>query len=147
MKTPITTLLAQKDRRVFSVTPETTVEAAVQEMNRRRIGCVLVLDNGRLVGVFTERDVLKRVVCSNRAPTSTLIAEVMTATVQTVTPETTIDDAMALITEGRHRHLPVVQTGEVVGLISIGDITRWLLQEHRNEADHLWTYITGTQPV
>ena len=120
---------------------------AVAEMNRHRIGSVLVIDDGRLVGIFTERDVLRRVVGSAMDPKSTLIADVMTAGVITISPEATIEETMVLFTEKRCRHLPVLEDGRLVGTISIGDVTRWMSDAHRAEAEHLKNYITGGFPV
>ncbi len=103
---------------------------------------MLVLDGGRLVGVFTERDVLKRVVGAGVDPKHTRVAEVMTANVITIPPTATVEQAMVIFTEKRCRHLPVLEQGELVGAISIGDITRWMADAHRVEAEHLKNYIT-----
>ena len=111
-------------------------------MNRQRVGCMLVIDEGRLVGVFTERDVLKRVVGAGVDPTRTRVAEVMTSTVITVSPDATVEQAMVIFTEKRCRHLPVIEQGRLVGTISIGDITRWMADSSRAEAEHLKNYIT-----
>lgn len=119
-----------------------TVAEAVAEMNRNRVGSVLVLDNGKLAGIFTERDVLRRVVGAGLDPTRTLVADVMTAGVQTITPEVTIEETMQLFTEKRFRHLPVVENGKLCGTISIGDVTRWMSDHHRAEAEYLKNYIT-----
>ena len=120
-----------------------SVADAVAEMNRHRVGSVLVLDGGRLVGIFTERDVLRRVVGATVDPKRTLVADVMTAGVITISPDVTIEDTMVLFTEKRCRHLPVVDNGKLVGTISIGDVTRWMADSHRAEAEHLKNYITS----
>ena len=145
MKVPISTLLAQKGPRLFAIPDTATVKEAVREMNDHKIGCVVVLNGERLVGIFTERDVLQRVVAQG-LPVTTPVNQVMTTPVETVHPDLSIDEAMATITEKRHRHLPVIDDGRLVGLISIGDITRWLVAAHQNEAQSLWHYITGTYP-
>jgi CBS domain-containing protein len=142
MNAPISALLDRKGRSVFSVSPTVTIAEAVAEMNRQRVGCMLVLDGGRLVGVFTERDVLKRVVGAGVDPKHTRVAEVMTANVITIPPTATVEQAMVIFTEKRCRHLPVLEQGELVGAISIGDITRWMADAHRVEAEHLKNYIT-----
>ena len=142
MNTPISALLDRKGRSVFSVLPTVTISEAVAEMNRQRVGCMLVIDEGRLVGVFTERDVLKRVVGAGVDPTRTRVAEVMTSTVITVSPDATVEQAMVIFTEKRCRHLPVIEQGRLVGTISIGDITRWMADSSRAEAEHLKNYIT-----
>jgi CBS domain-containing protein len=142
MNAPISALLDRKGRKVFSVLPTVTISEAVAEMNRQRVGCMLVIENDQLVGVFTERDVLKRVVGAGVDPTRTRVAEVMTANVITVSPDATVEQAMVIFTEKRCRHLPVIEQGRLVGTISIGDITRWMADSSRAEAEHLKNYIT-----
>lgn len=115
---------------------------AVAEMNRHRVGSMLVLESGRLVGIFTERDVLRRIVGEGRDPRATPIRDVMTANLITIGPDATVEQAMAIFTEKRCRHLPVLDQGQLVGSISIGDITRWMGDAHRAEAEHLKNYIT-----
>ncbi len=115
---------------------------AVAEMNRHRVGSMLVLESGRLVGIFTERDVLRRIVGEGRDPRSTPIRDVMTGNLITIGPDATVEQAMAIFTEKRCRHLPVLENGALVGSISIGDITRWMGDVHRAEAEHLKNYIT-----
>lgn len=143
MNAPITAILDRKGKNVFSVPPTVSIAEAVAEMNRHRVGSVLVMDNGRLVGIFTERDVLRRVVGAGLNPANALVADVMTAGVITITSDTSIEDTMVLFTEKRCRHLPVVDDGRLIGTISIGDITRWMADAHRAEAEHLKNYITG----
>ena len=111
-----------------------------------KVGCIMVLDGDDLVGVFTERDVLHRVVAADLPAKTTPVAQVMTSPVESVRPDMSIDEAMTTITEKCHRHLPVMDEGKLIGLISIGDITRWLVQAHQNEAQNLWHYITGNYP-
>lgn len=143
MNAPISAILDRKGRTVFSVLSTMTVADAVAEMNRHRVGSVLVIDAGRLVGIFTERDVLRRVVGAGLDPKRTLVAEVMTSGVITISPEATIEETMVLFTEKRCRHLPVLDQGRLVGTISIGDITRWISDVNRAEAEHLKNYITS----
>lgn len=147
MNTPISAILDRKGRKVFSVLPAMTVTEAVAEMNRHRVGSVLVLDGGRLVGIFTERDVLRRVVGPAIDPMRTRVSDVMTPNVLTIPPDATIEDTMVLFTEKRCRHLPVIEDGRLIGTISIGDITRWMADAHRAEAEHLKNYITGGFPT
>ena len=147
MNTPVTAILDRKGRNVFSVAPSVSVADAVAEMNRQRVGSVLILDNGRLVGIFTERDVLRRVVGAGIDPKQTCVADVMTPGVITISPQVSIEETMVLFTEKRCRHLPVVEEGQLVGTISIGDVTRWMADADRAEAEHLKNYITGGFPV
>lgn len=147
MNAPITAILDRKGRNVFSVPPTVSVSDAVAEMNRNRVGSVLIMDGGRLVGIFTERDVLRRVVGAGLDPKRTPVTEVMTPGVMTISPAASIEETMVLFTEKRFRHLPVLDQGRLVGTISIGDITRWMADAHRAEAEHLKNYITGGFPA
>lgn len=143
MNAPISAILDRKGRNVFSVLPTISVAEAVAEMNRHRVGSVLVIDAGRLIGIFTERDVLRRIVGAGVDPRTTVVADVMTAGVITISPESTIEETMVLFTEKRCRHLPVVDSGQLVGTISIGDVTRWIADANKAEAEHLKNYITS----
>jgi len=143
MNAPISAILDRKGRNVFSVLPTISVADAVAEMNRHRVGSVLVIDAGRLVGIFTERDVLRRVVGAGVDPNKSIVADVMTAGVITISPDSTIEETMVIFTEKRCRHLPVIDAGRLVGTISIGDVTRWIADSHRAEAEHLKNYITS----
>lgn len=143
MNVPISALLQRKGPAVHGVAPHLSVFDAVAEMNRLRIGAIVVLENGKLVGIFTERDVLLRVVGAGVDPKAVKVSEVMSRNVRTVAPDATIEEVAAMFTEKRCRHLPVVSNGDLVGLISIGDISRWVADAHRAEAEHLKNYISG----
>lgn len=145
MNTPIAVLLSRKGSSVCSVSALATVADAVRIMNQQKVGSILVMQSGQLVGIFTERDVLTRVVAAGRAPGITSVADVMTHNPVTISPQATVEQVMNVITERRCRHLPVLEEGThaVLGLISIGDILRWLVESHRAEADHLRHYIHG----
>jgi CBS domain-containing protein len=112
-------------------------------MDRHRVGAILVMESGRIAGIFTERDVLSRVVAGGLDPNTTPIERVMTRDPITVASSTTVEEVMALFTNKRFRHLPVVDDGLLVGLISIGDILRRMVDTHRHEAEQLKQYITG----
>ena len=143
MNTPISALLERKGSAVHSIAPTISVYDAVSEMNRHRIGAIVILDGSRLVGIFTERDVLRRVVGAGIDPKTSLVAGVMSSGVITIAPDATIEQTMNIFTEKRCRHLPVVNGGQIVGVISIGDITRWMADANKAEAEHLRNYITG----
>ncbi len=143
MNVPVSAILERKGRQVFSVPPDITIAEAVAEMNRQRVGCVLVLEDGKVVGIFTERDVLRRVVGEAVDPRTVPVRQVMTPEVMTISPQTTIEETMVIFTERRFRHLPVCDHGELVGTISIGDVTRWNSDENQAEAQHLKNYISG----
>ena len=147
MNTSISVLLDRKGANVFSVPLNVTAAEAVQEMNRHKVGAVLIMDGGQLAGIFTERDVLSRVVAAGLDPKTTPVERVMTREPITVASTTTIEEVMALFTNKRFRHLPVVDGGRLVGLISIGDILRWMVDLHRHEAEQLKQYISGGYPT
>lgn len=143
MNTPLSALLERKSSAVHSVSPDVSVAEAVAEMNRHRVGSILVLAGGRLAGIFTERDVLKRVVGASLDPKTTQVSSVMTSELVTVRPDTTVGEAVDLFTNRRCRHLPVLQADQLVGLISIGDVSRYMADVHRTECEHLKSYISG----
>jgi len=143
METPVSALIERKGSAVHAVASTITIAEAVAEMNKNRIGCILVLEKGRIAGIFTERDVLRRVVGADLDPKSVKVADVMTKNVHTVPSSTTVEQTMVLFAERRCRHLPIVDNGELRGLISIGDISRWVADTSRAEADHLKNYIAG----
>lgn len=142
MNDPIAKVLALKGSDVVTVSPETSVLIAVQRMNERRIGALLVSDGNRPVGIFTERDVLVRVVAAGLDPSATPVNEVMTRSPVVVRPTTTVSDAMMVITERRCRHLPVIDDTGVCGLISIGDLMSWLVRHQQRTIDDLHDYMT-----
>jgi CBS domain-containing protein len=129
MKSRVAELLASKDSDIVAVSPSETVIVAVRRMNSHGIGSLPVLDAERLVGIFTERDVLVRVVEDGNDPARTLVAEVMTEEPLCVSPGATVEEAMIFITENRCRHVPIVEGGKLVGLISIGDLVRWHVRD------------------
>lgn len=113
---------------IHAVAPTALVIECVRTMASQRIGAIIVLDSGKLVGIFTERDALNKVLAAGLDPTRTTVAEVMTRDPSFVSPTTTVGDAMELVTKKRFRHLPVVEDGKVVSVISSGDLTHWLVQ-------------------
>jgi CBS domain-containing protein len=149
MDTPVSALLERKGSAVHAVPSSISVAEAVAEMNRKRIGCIIIADGGKITGIFTERDVLMRVVGSERDPKSTRLSDVMTRGVHTIPPETTVEETMVFFAEKKCRHIPVVDRkgGRILGLISIGDISRWVAESSRAEAEHLKSYIAGGFPT
>lgn len=143
MNAPVSALLERKGSSVQSLAPSASVAEAVAMMNRNQISSILIIESGRVAGIFTERDVLRRVVGESRDPRTTPVSLVMSAGVTSITPKTTIEEALTVFTQRRCRHLPVLDAGRLAGLISIGDISRWLAEAHRTEAQHLKNYING----
>ncbi|MCZ6671740.1 MAG: CBS domain-containing protein [Verrucomicrobia bacterium] len=146
MKSPLSTLLSEKQGSVYSVSPNTTVQDAAQMMNDHHIGSVVVLDETKLVGIFTERDVLKRIVMKDLDPSNTLVSQVMTKKITTVSPTTSVHKAMEMMATLRLRHLPVMKDDKLVGVISIRDLTGYISQSFKFETDTLWSFITGDYP-
>lgn len=143
MNTSIATLLDGKGRALHAVPVTVTVFEAVEAMNRHRIGAMLVMNGTKLAGIFTERDVLTRVISASLDPKSTPVSKVMSAEVITIAPETTVQQVMDIFAEKRCRHLPVIQNEKLVGLVSIGDVSRWVANTHSAEAESLRQYIAG----
>ncbi len=143
MNTSIATLLEGKGRALHAVPTTVTVIEAVQKMNQHKVGAVLVMNGAQLAGIFTERDVMTRVVAASLDPKTTPITRAMSANVLTVAPEATVQEVMDIFAEKRCRHLPVIQDDKLVGLISIGDVSRWVANAHRAEAESLRQYIAG----
>src|SRR5690606_22339775 len=134
MKTSVTQLLNQKSSTVVTVPVSASVADAVRAMNEHRIGSVVVMSDQEIAGIFTERDVLTRVVAEGREPGRTPVRTVMTRDPVSTEPQAPIEDVMQPITRRRCRPLPVVDSGRLAALISIGDILRWLVEAHRAEA-------------
>lgn len=137
------TLLRQKQGEVCSVSPADSVYDAIRLMAEKGIGSVLVTDGRRLVGILSERDYARKIALHERSSKETKVAEIMTAPVTFVSREHTVSDCMQIMTEERIRHLPVVDDGAIVGVVSIGDLVNWIITEQRQTIRHLEAYITG----
>ena len=140
MKT-VRDLLAGKGDAVYSVVPSATVYEALGLMAERGIGAVLVLDEGRLVGILSERDYARQVILKGKASKDTPVRDIMTTSVLYVTPERTVEECMAIMTNRRCRHLPVVVDRRVTGVLSIGDVVKALISEKQFEIEQLTSYI------
>ena len=145
---PVRSLLGTKARnQVWSTTPDDTVYHAIEMMSERQVGCLVVLIGGQLAGIVSERDYARKVILKGRSSHETKVREIMTTPALFVTPEKTVAEAMRIMTGRRVRHLPVLDNGQLIGTISIGDITRWMADAHRAEAEHLKNYIAGGFPT
>jgi CBS domain-containing protein len=142
MNEPIAKVLEGKGSGVETVSPQTTVRTAVQQMNERKIGAVLVTERDRPIGIFTERDVLVRVVAAGLDPKTTPVSEVMTRNLIVVQPDLSVGEAMLVITRRRCRHLPVMDERGLRGLISIGDLTSWVVRDQQRTIEDLHDYMT-----
>ncbi len=129
---------------IFSITKETTVFQALELMAEKNIGAVLVLEDGELIGIFSERDYARKVILLGRASRDTLIGDVMTGKVITVETDQKIEDCMQIMSDKHIRHLPVNRQGELVGIISINDIVSAIIREQKAHIQSLEGYISGT---
>jgi len=136
-------VLRRKGDDVYSVGPLATVIDAVNTMNHHHVGSVLVCEGGYPVGIFSERDVLVRVVATHRDPRQTLVRDVMTTRLYTASPEDTLPEVMRLMTDRRCRHVPVMEDDLLIGLVSIGDLTKASQYNLRQEVRELSSYIGG----
>jgi CBS domain-containing protein len=145
METPVYVLLDEKSSETFSIAPDTPVAEAVSILNEKNIGSVLVLNSDEdLVGLFSERDVLCRVVMQRVDINTTPVSKVMTDKVVVLSPLSTVGEAMQVMTEKRCRHIPIIEGGKVSGVISAGDVTRHLAKNQQRNIDELVNYISGS---
>jgi CBS domain-containing protein len=128
---------------IFGTRPDASVYEALEMMAEKNVGALIVLDEGRLVGIMSERDYARKIILLNRLSRDTKVSEIMTQTVLTVTPDQSMVECMELMTDRRVRHLPVMEGGEVVGVVSIGDVVRAVIQEQQFMIQQLESYITG----
>ena len=128
---------------VHSIGPDAPVIDAIRLMAERRIGALLVMEGSRLAGILSERDYARKVVLQGRSSKDTPVRDIMTAQVITVAPQDSTDRCMQLVTDSRIRHLPVLEGGQVVGVVSIGDLVKAVIADQRQELDHLQRYIAS----
>jgi CBS domain-containing protein len=136
-------LRTKRDKTVLTIAPSAMVYDAVKLMAEKNVGALLVLEGGSVVGVITERDYARKVVLMARSSKETPVREIMTSPVMYVSPERTSEECMALMTENRFRHLPVMDKGKLVGLVSIGDLVKDVISEQKFIIEQLEHYIAG----
>ncbi len=136
-------ILGAKDRELWSVKPDDTIFDAIKVMADKGISAVLVMDGDKLAGIVTERDYARKVVLEGKSSRESAVNEVMTSKILCVAPDQTIDQCMALMTEKRIRHLPVLEDGSVVGIVSIGDLVKAVMSDQKELIDQLKHYIAG----
>ncbi|KJV31623.1 CBS domain-containing protein [Luteibacter yeojuensis] len=136
-------LLGTKGREVFAVAPDAPVIDAIRQMAEKNVGALVVMKGSELVGIISERDYARKVILKDRSSRDTPVADIMTASVVTVATDATVDDCMRLCTDGRLRHLPVLDGGRVVGVVSIGDLVKATISEQKETINQLESYITS----
>lgn len=139
----VANVLAQKTQNIWSIAPKAMVFEAIQLMAEKNVGSIIVLDGDQLVGIISERDYTRNVVLKGKSSRETPIEEIMTRNIITVTDQTGIGECMRVMTEKRVRHLPVLENGKVVGMVSAGDVMKWTLAAQTATINQLQSYITG----
>jgi len=141
--TTVRDLLRIKGNEVWSIAPDASVYEALTLMAEKDIGALLVLDGGQLAGILSERDYARKIVLKGKSSRETAVREIMTGKVMWTRPEQTIEECMALMTNKRIRHLPVLDEGRLIGVISIGDVVKSIISEQEFMIEQLENYITG----
>lgn len=142
---PVRELLRIKGQETWSVTPDTPVYDALKLMAEKNVGALLVLDGDKLAGILSERDYARKVILKGKASKNTPAREIMSENVVCVTPEQSVAECMALMTDKHFRHLPVIEDGKLVGVISIGDVVKAIISEQKFAIEQLEHYIAGTR--
>jgi len=140
----VSNILETKGDLVFSITPDTSIFHALEIMVEKNVSALLVMENDKLAGIFTERDYARKVVLKGKSSKDTQIGDIMTRDLITVSPDSTIDQCMELMTGKYIRHLPVVNKDTLVGIISIGDVVRRIIEEQKSIIGHMEQYISGS---
>ena len=143
---PISSILVGKGGQIWSVSPDASVYEAIEAMADKQIGALMVISEGKLVGIISERDYARKVILKGKSSKQTQVKEIMTSPVIFVTPQHTVDECMKVITSRHIRHLPVLQEEKVVGMVSIGDLVKLIISEQDQTIDQLYDYITGKYP-
>ena len=136
-------LLQNKGGDIHSIAPDDSVLNAIRQMAEKHIGALLVMRNGALVGIVSERDYARKVILKDRSSRDTAVAEIMSSPVITVEPTATLDECMRTVTERRVRHLPVIDGATVIGVLSIGDLVKAVIDEQAREIEQLHSYIAS----
>lgn len=149
MKTriPVSSLLHHKGSAVWSVSPDTSVFDAIKLMADKNIGALPVLNNGKLVGIITERDYTRKIALQGKSSKDTRVWEICSSQIIGVSPDESVEECMRLMTENRVRHLPVVENEKLLGIISIGDLVNWIISSQNSAIEQMEQYIAGGVPA
>ncbi len=147
MTESLVSILEHKDRKIWSVSSDTSVYDAIATMAAKSIGALLVVDREELVGIVSERDYARKVMLKGKSSKETTVGEIMTSPVITVTPDRSIEDCMQIMTAQHIRHVPVMDGGRIVGLVSIGDLVKAVISTQAHTIDQLNQYISGRYPA
>ncbi len=140
-------ILKNKGSQIWSLAPDATVYEAIVMMSEKNVGALLVVSEGKLVGIISERDYARKVILQGKSSIETLVGEIMTSPVIAVTPGHTVDECMQIMTSNHIRHLPVLEGEKLVGAISIGDLVKAIISTQADTIQHLDNYITGKYPL
>ena len=140
-------ILKNKGSQIWSLAPDATVYEAISTMAEKNVGALLVVSEGKLVGIISERDYARKVILKDKSSKKTLVGDIMTSPVITVTPGHTLDECMQIMTDNRIRHLPVIEGEKLVGTISIGDLVKAIISTQAETILQLDNYITGKYPA
>jgi CBS domain-containing protein len=146
ISSPIGALLSQKGNALWSVSPETTVFEAIQMMADKNVGALPVMRGDEVLGMFSERDYTRKIVLKGRSSRETSVGDAMSPSPTIVSADDSVDRCMRLMTQNRVRHLPVVENGRLVGIVSIGDLVNWIISAQSAAIDQLERYISGSYP-
>jgi CBS domain-containing protein len=143
----VSRILERKGSSIWSIAPEAMVYDAIKLMAQKNVGALMVLENNTLVGIISERDYTRKVILQGKSSKETPVGEIMTKELVTAEPNDNIAECMRIMTERRVRHLPVLERSKIIGIVSIGDLLKWVISAQDAAIDHLEKYITGSYPA